>query len=61
MMNEEGGYLSAMTYQAIYASAFEKLKKAYSDDSTNGLLTVRFLLINFLIIISIQSLVLFID
>ncbi|KAE9548288.1 hypothetical protein FO519_008500 [Halicephalobus sp. NKZ332] len=38
-MNEEGGYLGAMTYQAIYASAFEKLKKAYSDDSTNGVLT----------------------
>uniref|UniRef100_A0AC34F4S0 Programmed cell death protein 10 n=1 Tax=Panagrolaimus sp. ES5 TaxID=591445 RepID=A0AC34F4S0_9BILA len=31
-MSEEGGYLGAMTYQAIYSSAFEKLKTSHSDN-----------------------------
>uniref|UniRef100_A0A7E4VAS8 Programmed cell death protein 10 n=1 Tax=Panagrellus redivivus TaxID=6233 RepID=A0A7E4VAS8_PANRE len=38
-MNEEGGYLGAMTYQAIYSSAFDKLRRAHSesDESQNAL------------------------
>ena len=31
-MSEEGGYLGAMTYQAIYSSAFEKLRSAHSEN-----------------------------
>jgi hypothetical protein len=31
-MNEEGGYLGAMTYQAIYSSAFEKLRTSHSEN-----------------------------
>lgn len=36
-MNEEGGYLGAMTYQAIYSSAFDKLRRAHSESDEAGL------------------------
>jgi len=31
-MNEEGGYLGAMTYQCLYAGAFDRIKQARRDE-----------------------------
>ncbi|KAH7712680.1 hypothetical protein AAVH_19985 [Aphelenchoides avenae] len=33
-MSEEGGYLGAMTYQCLYSSSFERLRKVHSANPT---------------------------